>query len=122
MAKAYSVDLRLRIVADYDDGVRVVDLAPQYRVSERRIYVLLALYRETGSVVPPPGKKRGPKPVLSPHSEQLVKLNEEQPDATLEELRERLPVDVSIATVWRALRRLKLTLKKSFARCGAATT
>ena len=43
----------------------------------------------------------------------LVRLVEEQPDATFSELRERLGVSVSLATIWTTLKKLGLTLKKS---------
>jgi hypothetical protein len=39
----------------------------------------------------------------------------EQPDATLSELRERLGISVSLATVWSTLKALGRTLKKSSA-------
>ena len=54
----------------------------------------------------------GRKPKLKPHSAQLRQIVEDHPDATLEELRQKLPISVGLATLWRALRELKLTLKK----------
>ena len=33
MAKPYSVDLRVRVLADYDEGMRPVDVARRYRVT-----------------------------------------------------------------------------------------
>ena len=54
---------------------------------------------ETGDIAPLRGKT-GPKPKLAEHTDQLLKLVEEQPDATLEELRERLGVSVCLTTVW----------------------
>ena len=44
--------------------------------------------------------------------ERLRQLVRDQPDATLEELRQRLGIDCSLMAIWRALRRLKITLKK----------
>jgi transposase len=40
-------------------------------------------------------------------------LVEEQPDATLNELRQRLGVSVSLTTLWTTLKKLGMTLKKS---------
>jgi transposase len=45
--------------------------------------------------------------------DRLRELVEEKPDRTLAELREELGVETSLMSVWRALQRLNLTLKKS---------
>jgi hypothetical protein len=42
---------------------------------------------------------------------------QEQPDSTLEELQQRLPVRAGVTTIWRALKALGFTFKKSAA-CG----
>jgi len=58
-------------------------------------------------------QKHGPDPLLGPEDrKQLAKLVEETPDATLEELRKQLETPASAATVCRALKQMKLTLKK----------
>jgi transposase len=49
--------------------------------------------------------------------EELLGLVRQSPAATLEELREQLTAKVSRVTIWRALKRLGLTLKKS-SPCG----
>lgn len=118
MPKPFSVDLRERVLADYDEGARPVDLAVKYRVCERWVFKLLKQRRELGSIEPLKGKT-GPKPKLGEHLEQLRGLVNQQPDATLEELRKQLPVQVCIGTVWNALQRLEITLKKSPASRGA---
>ena len=120
MGKAYSTDLRLRVLADYDDGMRPVDLARRYRVSERWIYSLLQQRRETGCIKPRRGHT-GPKPKLAGHEKQLRELIDAEPDATLEEIKEEISVCVSISTLWRALRDLGMTLKKSPS-CRRTTT
>lgn len=118
MAKAYSVDLRERVLADYDEGARPVDLAVKYRVSERWVFKLIQQRREIGSIDPLYGKP-GPKPKLGEHLEQLRSLVGQRPDATLEELRQQLPVQVCVATVWNALKELEISLKKSHLCRGA---
>jgi transposase len=70
--------------------------------------------RQTGSI----DRKRGipgRKPKLAAHQAALRALVREKPDATLEELRQSLPVKVSITTLWFALHALKLSFKKSSA-------
>src|SRR5258705_3092001 len=115
MAKAYSVDLRERVLADYDEGVRPVELARCYRVARSWIYKLLTQRREMGHIEPLKGEM-GRKPKLKQRSEQLRQIVAAYPDATLEELRRKLPIPVGISTLWRALHALKLTLKKSHSR------
>lgn len=112
---AYSIDLRERVLADFDAGMGNDAVARKYRVSSRWVYKLRRQRSETGEIAPRRGKT-GPKPKLAMHLEQLVQLVEEQPDATLSELRQRLGIPVSLTTVWTTLKKLGVTLKKSPAR------
>ena len=120
MGKAYSVDLRQRVLATCGEGVEPEAVAKRYRISLRSVHRLLERRRETGSIEPLHGKP-GPKPVLAEHLEKLQAVVGSKPDATLEELREALGIQVGISTLWRGLRDLGLTLKKSHPRRGAAT-
>jgi transposase len=87
-------------------------VARKYRVSSRRVYKIRRQRSETGDIAPRRGKT-GPKPKLAQHAERLLQLVEEQPDATLAELRDRLGVSVCLATLWNTLKALGVTLKKS---------
>ena len=120
MGKAYSVDLRQRVLATCDEGIRAEEVAKRYRVSRSWVFRLLKRHRETGRIEPLYGKP-GPKPVLGEHLGRLKKVVGNKPDATLEELRQELGIRVGISTLWRGLRDLGLTLKKSHPRRGAAT-
>ena len=112
--KAYSMDLRERVLADCDAGLGTKATAGKYRVSEAWVRRLKQRRRETGRVAPHP---RGPnrRTKLGGHADTLRRLVREQPDATLEELRARLPVWVSVGTLWAALHALKLRFKKKSA-------
>lgn len=112
---AYSVDLRERVLSDLDEGMTKVALSQRYRVSTRWIYKLQKQREETGDIAPRRGKG-GPKPKLSEHTERLLELVEEQPDASLRELRDRLGVPVAIGTIWNTLRALGITFKKGSVR------
>lgn len=114
--RPYSMDLRTRVLADYDSGVTTQAIAEKYRISTKCVRDLRQLREETGQLAPRQSKT-GPKPKLAEHTEQLATLVQEQPDATLEELQQRLPVQVGLSTIWRALAALGVTLKKSPA-CG----
>lgn len=108
---AYSVDLRERVLADLDEGMSKAALARKYRVSTRWIYKLQKQRETTGDIAPQRGRS-GPRPKLTDHTERLLELIEEQPDASLRELRDRLGVSVSIGTIWNTLRALGVTFKK----------
>ncbi len=111
--KPYSMDLRVRVLADCDAGLGTNRVAEKYSVSPAWVRRLKQRRREHGEIGPRCGKP-GPKPTLtSEHHQTLIELVEQQPDATLSELRDKLGVDVGINTIWRALKAIGLTLKKS---------
>ena len=111
---AYSVDLRERVLADFDAGMGNDAVARKYRVSSRWVYKIRRQRAETGEIVPRRGKT-GPKPKLVEHHEQILQLVRQQPDATLAEIRDQLDVTVCLATLWKTLKQLGITLKKSSA-------
>ncbi len=115
--RPYSMDLRSRVVAacDRKDGRRI-KIAERFGVSTAWIRRLLQRRRETGSIAPLP-QNAGRKPALDDRKmERLRRLVARQPDATLRELKNRLGVTISNGAMIRALRQLKLTLKKSRSR------
>jgi transposase len=114
--RAYSLDLRERVVADLDAGMSQAETARKYRVSTRWLYKLLRQRDETGDLAPR-RNRTGPPRALAGREEELAELVRQSPDATLEELRQELAAAVSTVTVWRALKSLGLTLKKSYP-CG----
>jgi putative transposase len=113
MPKEYSVDLRKRIVKAVDEGCSVDEAAEMFDVSRRSVYAFLKRRRETGNLEPDLAGRTGRPVILAEHMELLRALTEKHPDATLEELRQKLPVQVSVSTVHNALRREKITLKKN---------
>jgi putative transposase len=108
----YSIDLRERVLRACDDGVTTAEAAEAYAVSPSWVRKLKRQRRETGSIAPRAATP-GPAPVLAPHAERLRELVRADPDRTAAEYRDRLGVGVAAVTVWRALRRLGLTHKKS---------
>ena len=113
--KAYSKDLRLRVLAAVDRGIAREEVAKTFGVSVPTIKRYLKLRRETGDVEPKPipGPRARKRAALEEWLPAQVALN---PDLTLAEHRELLEeehgVEVSSATVSRALKRLSLPLKK----------
>jgi transposase len=111
--KPLSSDLRERILnaVDNREGSRR-KLAARFSVNASTITRLLRLRRQTGSYEPRP-HGGGTAPSLDQGAlDRLRGLVKEDPDATLDALKQRLGVGGSIMIVWRGLRRLDITLKK----------
>jgi len=111
--KAYSIDLRERVLAACKQA-STKQVAKQFSVSPAWVRRLKQHLRERGDIVPRTGGgSRGRKI----DREALARLVQEQPDATLVELRDRLVAKGGVkVTPWaisKALRELKLTFKKS---------
>jgi transposase len=104
------MDLRKRIFADCDAGLEVRQVAVKYNVSESWIRRLRQRRRESGETAPRPRKKSPPK--WLPYAESLKQFVADRPDATLAEVKEQLAIPLSIPTLCRALRALRLTFKK----------
>jgi transposase len=110
--KAYSLDLRQRVLADSDAGMPTKPVAEKYGVSRTWVRSLKQRRRETGEIEARVGGGRKPKIDRA----KLSALVEAQPDATLAELRERLGIRCSLSAIWTALDKLRITFKKS--RCA----
>lgn len=112
MAAAYSMDLRARVIKDSDAGLLSKALAERYHVSRAWVDALKQRRRETGSIAPRPQTKFRRR-VLAGQEDRLRALVTAQPDATLAELRDRLRTSAALATIWRELNQLDLTVKKN---------
>jgi transposase len=112
--KAYSMDLRERVVAACDRGEGTREqIAKRFQVGLAWVYRLLQRRRETGSIEPEP-HGGGQKPAFDPPAaERLRQAVADRPDATLEELREAVGVACGTSAVHRALEELGLPRKKS---------
>ena len=109
--QAYSMDLRVRVMADVDQGLGTKAAAEKYRVSPDWVRKLKRFRRQTGSFA---ARQQGVSHATKLDDElpRLLQLVQERPDATLKELREALGAQVALGTVWRALKRLRITFKK----------
>lgn len=106
---AYSMDLRGRVLADCDDGMRTRAVAGKYRVSESWVRRLKQRRRERGEVAPRRPGGRRPRTI---DRDRLAALVKQQPDATLAELRARPGLTCSLSAVHQALAALRVTFKK----------
>jgi transposase len=116
MGRAYSQDLRERVMAEVDAGTGAYAVAAIFRVSVSYVYKVLGRRKRTGETSARPWAG-GPKPKLAAYEEALRTRVASKPDATLAELQAWLiaehNVKASIGCLWKRLRQLGLTLKKS---------
>ena len=116
--KAYSSDLRERVLLDCDAGMETRQAAVKHRVSESWIRRLKQRRRDTGETTPRPCRNRRVAKWLA-YADRLQELVRQQPDATLGELATALGGELRPQTISRALKTLRLTFKKSASRRGA---
>jgi transposase len=111
--RPYSPDLRERIIAAVERRQGPLrQIAKVFLVSLSCIARLLRRYRTTGSFLPQP-HAGGRQLLLDPDTcQRLLALVQEQPDATLTELRDRLGISCSLSTICRTLQRHGISRKK----------
>jgi transposase len=113
---AYGQDLRDRLLAARDAGQSVRAVAERFSVSPSYVAKADRRRRRTGERRARRSSGRPPAKIMT-HLPALAERVTAQPDATLVELRGWLVaergISVGLVTVWRALKRLGVTLKKS---------
>ena len=119
--RAYSTDLRQRVLADCDAGMTTRVVARKYSVSESWVRRLKQTRRESGRVAPA-SQRHGPPPTWTAYADRIREAVRQVPDATLDEYRERFALPISRATLARALVALGLSRKKSRSGPASRTT
>jgi len=106
--------LRKRIVAArFEDGQSMGLIAERFRIPKGTVQNILRRYAQTGTVEPK-AHGGGRRPTFSPEALRRLEWDvEHHPDATLEELRERSGLRVSLVAFHKRLRQLGFTRKKS---------
>jgi transposase len=111
--RSLSLDLRLRIIGLVEAGEHSLrEVAEVFAVDLSTIVRLLQRYRSTGSVRPKPHGGGMPRKLDAEAVARLCELVQQQPDATLAELRDRLGIPCSVMTISRALQRKRISRKK----------
>ena len=118
MPKAYSLDLRQKIIDAYTvGGISQRGLAKQFGVAKSFIQKLLKQYRETGSIAPKVRVEQTPPKLNDAHRVILAEIVEANNDATLAELcdqiYDRTSIRVGITTMHTTLKRMGLSVKKN---------
>lgn len=115
--QAYGADLRGRVLAALDAGATVREAAARFAVSPSYCAKVRLRREATGDVEPGPQRGGHVPRKLAPHEAALRARLDAAQDATLKELRAWLlcerGVSASLGTIWTAIERLGLTLKKS---------
>jgi transposase len=110
--KAYSMDLRERVLKDLDAGLPTPAVARKYSVSPAWVRRLKQRRAATGEVAPR-RQRHGRLPGWVAHADAIRDAVRVAPDATLDEYRGRFRPPLSRAALARALAALGLTRKKS---------
>jgi transposase len=111
--RAYSNDLRVRIVAAVERGEHSQrEIADLFGVDLATVVRLRQRYRQTGSIQPKPHGGVPARTLDDQAEAQLLDLVRQQPDATLAELGDRLGIPCGRMTIARALQRHQITRKK----------
>ena len=108
--KAYSMDLRQKVIVQCDQGKPTKEVADAFGVSRVWVRRLKQHRRQRGDIIPRNGGGSRSRKIDRQYLAELVR---RQPDATLVELRDRLGVKVTPWAICKALRQLQLSFKKS---------
>ena len=109
MGVAYGQDLRDRVLAAYDRGMKTKQIADLFLVSSSWLRRVKQRQRESGETAPRP---RGGATFIKIDLTQLAELVRQRPDATTKELHALLGANCCESAIGLALRRLGLTFKK----------
>jgi transposase len=118
MAKAYSDDLRRKILQAWEEGEDTQEqIAKHFRVSVRYIGKIVHQKRVTGQAERVPHQP-GRKPRFTPPVREQIRVwIRGQPDLTLAEIQEKLgqgeKLRVSLPSIWKVLKGMGLRLKKN---------
>jgi transposase len=122
MAKAYSDDLRRKVLERHQVGEETLeDLAERFGVSLGWVKKISAAFTRTGQMGrPAPAGVGRPRKATAAIDRFVGAAIKDQPDLTLAELQLRLfqqqQLEISIGALWNLLRRLNLRLKKNHSR------
>lgn len=109
MGAPYAQDLRDRVLAAYDRGMKTRQVAELFAVSPAWARRVKQRRRETGETKPRP---MGGATVIKIDLARLAELVQQRPDATIRELHALLGANCVESAVCMALKRLGLSFKK----------
>jgi transposase len=114
MPAPLSKELRERIIIKHLKGKKPIEIQSELEIkSLSAVCAIIKRYKETGSIEPRPLNNGRPPKMTEQNMSDLKAAVLAQPDITLEELKEKLNLPVSISRICRILnQKLKLPYKK----------
>jgi len=99
-----SFEIRQKVINAHNKGMSIQDICRFFDLRPAAVYDLIRLERNTGDIAPKT-YRCGRKPALSPEQvEDLRSLILDDPDITLEEMKEELSLPISIGAISRYVR------------------
>jgi transposase len=115
--KPYSDEFRREVLAACDEERSTREVATEFNVSESWVRRVKQERRELNKVAPCLTRRR--TPLWAPLADRMWEAIRHRPDLTLRGLKAELQAELSVQTLCTALKRLRLTVKKSAHRRGA---
>ena len=114
--RAYSLDLRQRVMKAYDEGKWTVgQIAERFKVGEWWVHKLKRQRKAGGGIGPRKGKVGQPRHLGPEQLNRLEHYVDKHPDATLEQIHEKIGATCTMVTIHNTLRRLGYRYKKNAA-------
>ena len=112
--KPTSIDLRLRVISAYaEEGQSMGQIGKRFMMPKGTVQNIIEHYNSTGGLAPKP-PNAGRKPAFDSDAlERLAADVDANPDATLEELRDRSGLAISLVAVHRTPKKLGFARKKN---------
>ena len=112
MPKAYSQDLRDRVITAYTEGTtRISTLSKIFKVGVNAISIWVNRYKATGDYSSKQGVGCGIKPKFT-DKQAVISFLKTYPDANAIQIRDVIAPDLHINTFYDSLRRMGVTYKK----------
>ena len=114
--RAYSLDLRQRVLKAYDENKWTVSqIAERFKVGEWWVYKLKRQRKAGGGIGSRKGKVGQPRRFDPEQIHRLTQYVDKHPDATLEQIHEKIGSICTMVTIHNTLRRLGYRYKKNAA-------
>ncbi|WP_367364002.1 IS630 family transposase [Candidatus Tisiphia endosymbiont of Nedyus quadrimaculatus] len=114
MPSPYSYDLRSRVIEHYEKHKKIAFTCETFKISRSMLYVWIRLKKQTGDIKAKEGYQKGYGHKI-PDLLAFGNLIKEDNSLTLTEIAKKLDNTVSIMTISRALKKLNISKKKTYA-------
>lgn len=110
--KAYSQDLRNRVIKSYtEDNLKVKSIANTFRICSDTVYKWIKKFKRTGECVSLQGVDCGRKPRFT-NKEAVLRFIDANPDADGIAIRDAVAPSLPMSTFYDSLARMEITYKK----------